>query len=62
MPQRGIVQYIDKDAPLEEETPAFYDSEEFHPVHIDQVFQQRYQVIGKLGFGVNSTVWLCRDL
>jgi hypothetical protein len=62
MPQRGIVQYVDKDELLDEETLPHYDPEEFYPVRIDEVFQQRYQVIGKLGFGANSTVWLCRDL
>lgn len=62
MPQRGIVQYVNKDELLDEETLPYYDPEEFYPVHIGEVFQQRYQVIGKLGFGANSTVWLCRDL
>jgi hypothetical protein len=31
-------------------------------VHLGEVFQSRYQVVAKLGFGVYSTVWLCRDL
>ena len=62
MPQRGIVQYANKDELLDEETLPYYDPEEFYPVHTDEIFQQRYHVIGKLGFGANSTVWLCRDL
>jgi serine/threonine-protein kinase SRPK3 len=41
--------------------------EEFHkgvycPVNIGDVFASKYQVVGKLGFGVTSTVWLARDL
>jgi serine/threonine-protein kinase SRPK3 len=41
--------------------------EEFHraiyyPVDIGDVFASKYQVVGKLGFGVTSTVWLARDL
>ncbi|KAI5376195.1 hypothetical protein J4E82_005191 [Alternaria postmessia] len=41
--------------------------EEFHrgvycPVNIGDVFASKYQVVGKLGFGITSTVWLARDL
>lgn len=35
---------------------------EFYPVHLGEVIKARYRVIGKLGYGANSTVWLCRDL
>jgi serine/threonine-protein kinase SRPK3 len=47
---------------IEEETLPFYNSDAYYPVHIGQVFKSRYQVTTKLGYGVNSTVWLCRDL
>ncbi|TVY15942.1 Serine/threonine-protein kinase SRPK [Lachnellula arida] len=33
-----------------------------YPVNIGDVFASKYQVIGKLGCGVTSTVWLARDL
>lgn len=33
----------------------------YHPVHQGSVFNQRYQVIGKLAFGQYSTVWLAND-
>ncbi|MCJ1388327.1 hypothetical protein MMC18_001173 [Xylographa bjoerkii] len=33
-----------------------------HPVHLGDVFKQRYRVCRKLGFGSWSTVWLARDL
>ncbi|KAG2415089.1 hypothetical protein HFD88_006280 [Aspergillus terreus] len=33
----------------------------YHPVHLDDVFQQRYTVIGKLAYGQYSTVWLAED-
>jgi serine/threonine-protein kinase SRPK3 len=52
---------ISQDELFEEENLADYDASEFYPVKIDEVFQQRYSVIGKLGYGANSTVWLCRD-
>ncbi|KAF7896477.1 hypothetical protein EAF00_006491 [Botryotinia globosa] len=34
----------------------------YHPVNIGDVFVSKYQVLGKLGYGVSSTVWLARDL
>lgn len=34
----------------------------YYPVNIGDVFASQYQVVGKLGFGVTSTVWLARDL
>lgn len=50
-----------QDRSIEEETLPEYDAEEFYPVHIGDVFHEKYQVLGKLGYGANSTVWLCRD-
>ena len=47
---------------LEEENWDWYTPELFYPVRISQVFQERYQVLGKLGYGSRSTAWLCRDL
>lgn len=60
--QSGTTQPINYDQAVEEEALPDYDPEEFYPVHIGEIFQQKYQVLGKLGFGANSTVWLCRDL
>ncbi|RMD43723.1 hypothetical protein DV735_g1464, partial [Chaetothyriales sp. CBS 134920] len=34
----------------------------FHPVHLGDIFVDRYQVTGKLGFGQFSTVWMAVDL
>ncbi|GES57283.1 kinase-like protein [Aspergillus terreus] len=36
--------------------------ERFYPGHISEVFNRRYQVVGKLGYGSSATAWLCRDL
>lgn len=47
---------------VEEETLHGYRPEHYYPVYIGQVFQDRYSVIGKLGYGTASTVWLCHDL
>ena len=33
----------------------------YHPVHLHDIFNQRYEVIGKLAYGQFSTVWLAND-
>ncbi|PLB46944.1 serine protein kinase [Aspergillus steynii IBT 23096] len=33
----------------------------YHPVHLHDLFNRRYEVIGKLAFGQTSTVWLAWD-
>ena len=53
---------LDSTEKLEEETLPWYSPEKFYPVKLGEIFQSRYQVIGKLGYGGYSTVWLCRDL
>lgn len=47
---------------VEEEHMPGYEKGLFYPVQIGQVFSSRYQVLSKLGYGANSTVWFCRDL
>ncbi|CAE7650135.1 SRPK1 [Symbiodinium pilosum] len=34
----------------------------YHPVHIGEIYNGRYHVLAKLGWGHFSTVWLCQDL
>ncbi|KAI1460183.1 kinase-like protein [Annulohypoxylon moriforme] len=38
-----------------------YEPGGFHPVHLGDVYDDRYRVIHKLGFGGFSTVWLAQD-
>ncbi|KAK5709190.1 hypothetical protein LTR17_020014 [Elasticomyces elasticus] len=52
---------IDPGQLIEEETLPNYRADRYYPVHIGQVFDSRYRVVGKLGYGTASTVWLCRD-
>ncbi|RMZ01909.1 hypothetical protein D0860_07425 [Hortaea werneckii] len=52
---------IDPSYVVEEETLNGYQSWHYYPVRLGEVLQDRYKVIGKLGFGSASTVWLCRD-
>jgi serine/threonine-protein kinase SRPK3 len=35
---------------------------QYYPVRIGDVYAQKYQILGKLGFGTTSTVWLARHL
>ena len=46
---------------LEEENWDWYKPGRFYPVRNGEVFQSRYQVLGKFGYGSRSTAWLCRD-
>ena len=41
--------------------PADYCKGGYHPIRIGDVFERRYNVIRKLGWGHFSTVWLCWD-
>ncbi|CAG8928809.1 unnamed protein product [Penicillium salamii] len=47
---------------IDEETLPQYDHRHFFPVRIGDVYNERYQITGKLGFGSFSTSSLCRDL
>ncbi|KAK3987154.1 serine-threonineeeee protein kinase [Cladorrhinum sp. PSN332] len=45
-----------------EEGSSKYHPGGFHPVYIDDVYNGRYKVLSKIGYGVYSTVWLVKDL
>ncbi|KAL7796099.1 kinase-like domain-containing protein [Trichoderma ceciliae] len=45
-----------------EEGSASYQPGGFHPVYIGDVFNDRFKVLNKIGYGRYSTVWLVRDL
>jgi serine/threonine-protein kinase SRPK3 len=47
---------IDPSQMIEEETVRVSKLEYYYPVKIGEVFQDRYSVIGKLGYGSASTV------
>jgi len=44
------------------EAPQGYLPGGYHPVHLGDVYCERYKVINKLGYGTYSTVWLARDI
>ncbi|OQE14604.1 hypothetical protein PENSTE_c034G08243 [Penicillium steckii] len=53
---------LDQSIELEEETLPTYQPEEYYPVNQGELFNNRYQTIAKLGYGVTSTVWLAKNL
>ncbi|OAA65294.1 protein kinase [Niveomyces insectorum RCEF 264] len=59
---KAVVEELPKDAVVQEEDVPGYNARDYYPVNIGEVLQDRYRVAAKLGYGVGSTVWLCRDL
>lgn len=53
---------IRQDVVVEEQMFDRFKAEIYYPVNIGDVYASRYQVLGKLGFGSTSTVWLARNL
>lgn len=45
-----------------EEGKSAYQSGGFHPVYIGDIFDERFKVLNKIGYGRYSTVWLVKDL
>ena len=62
MAQPAEIPIIEPSVSIEEEKVRGYKVEHYYPVNIGEVFQDRHKVIGKLGYGSASTVWLCHDL
>lgn len=53
---------INTDQLVEEEELPDYQADRFYPIQLGMIFQNRYQIVAKLGFGSSSTTWLARDL
>ncbi|KAF9480296.1 CMGC protein kinase [Pholiota conissans] len=53
---------VDDPEILEEERFDEFLTGQYYPVNIGDVYNSKYQVLGKLGFGTTSTVWLARHL
>ncbi|KAM3501022.1 hypothetical protein MY11210_009436 [Beauveria gryllotalpidicola] len=47
---------------FEEERLPWYSQDQFYPVRIGEILDSKYRVLGKLGYGANSTAWLCRNV
>lgn len=57
---RNMGHVLDRE-PIEEQTLARYSRKQYRPTRIEEVLNNRYRIIAKLGFGAYSTVWLARD-
>lgn len=55
-------QVVAESTVLEEEAFDEFRAGQYYPVQIGDVYSSKYQVLGKLGFGTTSTVWLARNL
>lgn len=53
---------ISDDYRVAEETLPDYVASRYYPTRIGQIIKERYQVVGKLGYGSYSTAWLARDM
>lgn len=51
---------IPQDERIEEELLPDYAADDFYPVTIGDVYNGKYKIVAKLGFGRASTVWLAR--
>lgn len=60
-PESVTVQAVSAPLPFPEEKIQKYCKGGYHPTILGDVFQNRYKVVRKLGFGPNSTVWLALD-
>jgi serine/threonine protein kinase len=47
--------------PRWEEPLKYYIPGGYHPISLGDVFQHRYKIVRKLGWGGYSTVWLAHD-
>lgn len=50
------------DDKVDEECLPDYLASRYYPVRLGEIIRDQYQVVGKLGYGASSTVWLARDL
>ena len=49
------------DRKMEEEAHDSISKGRYYPVRIGDVLESKYQIVGKLGYGIGSTVWLANE-
>ena len=49
------------DQKIEEEAHDSIAKGRYYPVRIGDVIKSKYQIVGKLGYGLGSTVWLANE-
>ncbi|XP_065142294.1 SRSF protein kinase 3 [Paramisgurnus dabryanus] len=55
-------EHLESDCQEDQEDSSDYCYGGYHPIQLGDVFNKRYKVVSKLGWGYFSTVWLCIDL
>lgn len=55
-------QILPTDQKIEEEAHDTTLRGRYYPARIGEVVENKYQIVGKLGYGLGSTVWLARDI
>ncbi|ETN45530.1 uncharacterized protein HMPREF1541_09362 [Cyphellophora europaea CBS 101466] len=58
-PQVKIISSNDK---IDEENNPKYNALTFYPAKLDEILDNRYKLLAKLGHGMTATVWLAKDL
>ncbi|PYI17643.1 kinase-like protein [Aspergillus violaceofuscus CBS 115571] len=53
---------IPRQEPVDEELCPDYDSATYYPAKPGEILEQRFQLLSKIGWGSQSTVWLARDI
>ena len=61
-PSKSTSKIIPVDQKIEEEAHDDVLKRRYYPVQIGDIMESKYQIIGKLGYGVGSTVWLAIEL
>jgi len=52
---------LPSDQKIEEEAHEAISKGRYYPVRIGDTIENKYQVLGKLGYGLGSTVWLANE-
>lgn len=52
---------LPSDQKIEEEAHDAISQGRYYPMRIGDVIENKYQVVGKLGYGLGSTVWLANE-
>ena len=53
---------LPSDQKIEEEAYDAISKARYYPVRIGDIIKNKYQIVGKLGYGRGSTVWLANEL
>lgn len=52
---------LPSDQKIEEEAHDAISKGRYYPVQVGDIIKNKYQVVGKLGYGLGSTVWLANE-